>query len=347
MGDREMARTKIILVTDAWEPQVSGVVTTYKNIISNLPEWITVDIIHPGLFNTFKLPFYKEIPVSLCSYSEMFEIIEEKDIYWHKLGYDVKYHIVTEGILGLQAKRALDKLGIKYTTAYHTKFPEFIKEMFGIPTSWTKWYFDWFHKNAKYVMCSSASNAKENSHWNSVVLSKGYDSDFKFNDRYKDNKIVLLYTGRVSKEKNLDAFCELDVSGCVPPTTEVVKVIVGDGPYKNKLQKKYPHVRFIGYRFGEALVQCYQSADVFVFPSKVDTFGIVILESMACGTPVAAYPVTGPIDQIQNGVNGFVDEDLSTAVCFALNVDRGSTHLSVRNINWKNSADQFVKYIIG
>jgi glycosyltransferase involved in cell wall biosynthesis len=111
------------------------------------------------------------------------------------------------------------------------------------------------------------------------------------------------------------------------------------------LQKKYPEIKFLGYKFGEQLAQCYQSADVFVFPSKVDTYGIVILEAMACGTPVAAYPVTGPIDQIQNGVNGYVDEDLSVAVCFALNVDRGTTYLSVRGINWKKSADDFVKYI--
>jgi glycosyltransferase involved in cell wall biosynthesis len=195
-------------------------------------------------------------------------------------------------------------------------------------------------------MCSSESNAKENSNWNSVVLSKGYDSYFKFNDKYKDNNVVLLYAGRVSKEKNLDEFCELDVSGCVPPTAEVIKVIVGDGPSRKKLQKKYPQIKFLGYKFGEELARCYQLADVFVFPSRVDTYGIVILEAMACGTPVAAYPVTGPIDQIQNGVNGYVDEDLSTAVCFALNVDRGSTHLSVKGINWKKSADQFVSYIV-
>ena len=340
-----MARTKVILITDAWEPQVSGVVTTYKNIIANLPDWMTVDVIHPGLFGSFKVPFYKEIPFSLCSYTKMFKMIEERDVHWHKLGYDTKYHIATEGILGLQAKRVLEKLGIKYTTAYHTKFPEFFKEMFGIPVMFTRWYFNWFHKNAKYVMCSSASNAKENSKWNSVVLGKGFDSHFRFNDKYRDNKVVLLYAGRVSKEKNLDAFCELDVSACVAPTAEVIKVIVGDGPYKKKLQKKYPNIKFVGYKFGPELAQWYQSADVFVFPSKVDTFGIVILESMACGTPVAAYPVTGPIDQIQNGVNGFVDEDLSIAVCFALDIDRGTVHLSVRHTNWGKSAEEFSRYV--
>ena len=340
-----MARTKVILITDAWEPQVSGVVTTYKNIIANLPDWMTVDVIHPGLFGSFKVPFYKEIPFSLCSYAKMLNMIKGRDAHWHMIGYDTKYHIATEGILGLQAKRVLEKLGIKYTTAYHTKFPEFLKEIFGIPVMFTRWYFNWFHKNAKYVMCSSASNAKENSKWNSVVLGKGFDSHFRFNDKYRDNKVVLLYAGRVSKEKNLDAFCELDVSACVAPATEVIKVIVGDGPYKKKLQKKYPNIKFVGYKFGPELAQWYQSADVFVFPSKVDTFGIVILESMACGTPVAAYPVTGPIDQIQNGVNGFVDEDLSIAVCFALDIDRGTVHLSVRHTNWGKSAEEFSRYV--
>jgi glycosyltransferase involved in cell wall biosynthesis len=346
MGDSRMDKTKIVLITDAWEPQVNGVVTTYKNIIENLAPGITVDVIHPGLFHSVKLPFYKEIAIPFCSYDKMYKIIEERDEHWHKLGHDTKYHIATEGILGYQAKRVLDKIGIKYTTSYHTKFPEFLNEIYGIPVSWTKWYFDWFHKNAKYVMCSSKSNAEENSNWNSVVLSKGYDAHFTFNEKYKDNKVILLYVGRVSREKNIDEFCELDVSGCVEPSTEVIKVVVGDGPYKNKLQKKYPNVKFLGYRFGEQLAQCYQSADVLVFPSKVDTYGIVILESMACGTPVAAFPVTGPIDQIQNGLNGCVDEDLSTAVCFALGIDRGSTHMSVKGINWKKSADQFAKYII-
>ena len=341
-----MAKTKIILITDAWDPQVNGVVTTYKNIVANLPDWVTVDIIHPGLFNSFKFPFYKEVPISICLYQQMFKLIESKETHWNDKGYDIKYHIATEGVLGLQAKRVLEKLGISYTTAYHTKFPEFLREMYNIPVSWTKWYFDWFHKNAKYVMCSSESSAKENSQWNSVVLGKGYDGvHFRFNDKYEDNKVVLLYVGRVSKEKNLDAFCQLEVSGCVPPTKEVIKVIVGDGPYKQQLQKKYPNIRFMGYKFGKSLAQCYQAADVMVFPSKVDTYGIVVLESMACGTPVAAFPVTGPIDQIQNGVNGYVDDDLATAVCFALNVDRGKTHLSVKNINWKTSADKFVEYI--
>jgi hypothetical protein len=118
MGDRGMARTKVIIITDAWEPQVSGVVTTYKNIIANLPDWITVDVIHPGLFDSFKVPFYKEIPFSLCSYAKMFKMIEVRDAHWHMLGYDTKYHIATEGILGLQAKRVLDRKSTRLNSSH-------------------------------------------------------------------------------------------------------------------------------------------------------------------------------------------------------------------------------------
>lgn len=338
MGDHRMA--KIVIITDAWEPQVSGVVTTYKNIIANLPDNIEIQVIHPGLFKSFKFPFYKEIDVSLCTYKQMSETLLKI-----KETSPVNFHIATEGPLGFQAKRVLDKHNISYTTAYHTKFPEFFKELYGLPVKATKWYFNWFHKKAKYVLCSSASNAKENSNWNSVVLEKGYDYYFSFAEKFRDNQIVLLYVGRVSKEKNIDAFCDLDLSGFVPYLFNVTKVIVGDGPYRKALEKKYPNIKFLGYKFGLDLAKCYQMSDVLVFPSKVDTYGIVILESMACGTPVAAYPVTGAIDQIKNGINGCTDEDLSTAVCYALDVDRGDTHLSVKGINWKKSAEQFVSFV--
>lgn len=332
-----MAKTKIILITDAWEPQVSGVVTTYKNIIANLPEDYSVDVIHPGLFCTIPIPFYKSIPLAECSFDDMYHLLSDKRVHYNNQGYFVKYHIATEGPLGFQARRALTKMQHEYTSAYHTKFPEFMKAIAGIPICFTKWYFDWFHKNSKVVMCSSQSNAKENSQWNSVVLGKGYDSCFYFRDKLS-SEIVLLYVGRVSKEKNIDDFCRLEIGGAL-------KIVVGDGPYRKKLEKMYPDVRFVGYRFGHELASFYQSADVCVFPSRVDTFGITILESMACGTPVAGYPVTGPIDQIVNDVNGWVSEDLEDAVMKCLNVDRAQTAESVLGISWKNSADQFIRYI--
>ena len=337
MGDHRVVKTKIILITDAWEPQVSGVVTTYKNIIANLPENYSVDIIHPGMFRCVALPLYKSIPLACVSLDKMKNMIYDRKYYANMSGAQVYFHIATEGPLGFQARRALTELNYSYTSAYHTKFPEFIKAITGIPISFTKWYFNWFHKNSKAVMCSSHSNAKENKQWKTVVLGKGYDSHFTFKEK-NHSKTVLLYVGRVSKEKNIDSFCRLEVG-------DAVKIVVGDGPYRSYLEKKYPSVKFVGYKFGSDLAKFYQEADVCVFPSKVDTFGITILESMACGTPVAGYPVTGPIDQIINGVNGYVDDDLENAVLKCILIDRSKVAESVSSISWRNSAQQFIKYL--
>ena len=147
-----MAKTKIILISDAWEPQVSGVVTTYKNIIANLPEDYSVDVIHPGMFDCIPIPFYKSIPLAKCSFDKMYNILYMRKLDWNMQGYFVKYHIATEGPLGLQARRALTKMQYEYTSAYHTKFPEFMKAIAGIPICFTKWYFDWFHKRVTILV---------------------------------------------------------------------------------------------------------------------------------------------------------------------------------------------------
>lgn len=330
--------TKIIIITDAWEPQVNGVVTTYKNIIKNIDPQYQIEIIHPGLFSNFTLPFYKDIQIGFCSRTKMTKILLDKSLD----NVNVKYHIATEGPLGLTARNVLNKAGIQYTSAYHTKFPEFIKAMYGIPVCFTKWYFDWFHKNSKYVMCSSISNAKENSFWSTVVLGKGYDTHFNFNERLNTKTKTLLYVGRVSKEKNIEDFCKLPDQNY---RYTYRKIVVGDGPDKKRLEKKYPHVCFVGYKFGEELAWYYKHADVFVFPSKADTYGIVILESMACGTPVAAYPVTGPMDQIIEGVNGSMSHHLHIAVQQCCLLDRKVVHKSVQNISWKKSAADFINFV--
>jgi glycosyltransferase involved in cell wall biosynthesis len=333
-----MARTKIILITDAWTPQVNGVVTTYKNIINNLPSDVSVDIIEPSMFSGFYFPLYKNIKLCFCSQKRMRKILYEKKVFYNNQGYDVRYHIATEGILGLKARLVLSKLNIQYTTAYHTKFPEFIEIMYKIPLRYTAWYFDWFHKNSKLVLCSSHSNSVENNKWNTVVLDKGYDDVFRFYNKKPSTHKTLLYVGRVSKEKNIEDFCELDI-------LHTNKIVVGDGPYLKTLQKKYPDVEFVGYKFGKELASYYQNSDVLVFPSKVDTYGIVILEAMACGTPCAGYNVTGPIDQIKNGVNGYTDTDLELAVEMALEVNRHSVYNTVKHKNWVTSANQFIEYI--
>lgn len=322
---------KIILITDAWRPQVNGVVTTYENIIKNLPDDVSIEVIHPGLFKNIPTPGYNEVRLAFCSYKSMEKLLLDTD-------QKTYYHIATEGVLGFQARRVLNKYKIQYTTAYHTKFPEFFNKMYKIPVFMTRWYFDWFHKDSKIVMCSSHSSKAENPKWKAEVLTKGYDRHFSFVDKEHTDIKTLLYVGRVSKEKNIETFCELNI-----PDTK--KIVVGDGPIRKQLEKKYPEVIFAGYKFGVELAEYYQKADVFVFPSTVDTYGIVILEAMACGTPVAGYNVTGPKDQVINGINGYVHDDLETAVKNCLNISRFDTYQTVKNINWIQSSKDFIGYV--
>ena len=345
MGDCNVVRTKIILITDAWEPQVNGVVTTYSNIIKHLPEGVGVDVIHPAMYDYLPFTIYKGINIPLCSFNMMYELISRRTFYYKQQGYKVCYHIATEGVLGYKARRVLNEMKLPYTTAYHTKFPEFLKLMFGIPIRFTSWYFNWFHRKSKAVMCSSVSDAATHKNWNTVVVGKGYASHFTFKDIGHKHDIHLLYVGRVSHEKNIEAFCKLQLDGWTEFGAKVFKTIVGDGPARKELERKYPDVKFKGYQFGKDLAKFYQSADVCVFPSNVDTYGITILESMACGTPVAAYPVTGPIDQIINNVNGYVNQDLEMAVGQCLLIDRVQVAKSIEHISWKNSAEQFVNCV--
>ncbi len=330
-----MVSPKIILITDAWHPQVNGVVTTYANLLSHLPENYSVTVIHPGMFRTLSAPFYPEISLSLCSKKKMKRILQDEG-----MNDSMIVHIATEGPLGLQAKRVLDRLGKAYTTAYHTKFPEFIEKITGIPLKYTKWYFDWFHKRSKFVMVSSESNRKELGYSHARVLGKGCDRHFAFQDRTRRDVITLLFVGRVSKEKNIEAFCQLELAG-----HQTRKIVVGDGPEKARLAAKYPKIDFVGYKFGAELASYYQNADVMIFPSKTDTFGLVVLEAMACGTPVAAYPVTGPIDQIIEGINGSTNSDLEIATLQCLSLDRKQVAQTVQDVTWANSARQFVTHL--
>jgi len=330
-----MDKKRIVIISDAWYPQVNGVVTTYTNIIQNIDhDLYDVELIEPSQFKTIRFPFYKEIELSICSKKKMKTILKSMEPVH-------RFHIATEGPLGIAAKRALDEMGIRYTTAYHTKFPEYLKNNWGFPLTISNAFFDWFHKKSRVVMVPSASVAKEKAHWNVKVSGKGYDECFIFNPipEQGDDKI-LLYVGRVSKEKGIEDFCRLHI-----PHTR--KIVVGNGPDKKRLKKKYPDVEFVGYQFGKKLASYYRYASVFVFPSRTDTFGIVVLEAMACGTPVAAYPVTGPIDQIVNGVNGYTSQSLSNAVmkCFA--ISRENVYNSVKDVSWKNAATQFISHLEG
>jgi glycosyltransferase involved in cell wall biosynthesis len=321
---------KILIITDNLPEQINGVVTTYKNI--ELPaarDGYTVDYIHPGQFRYVDCPGYNE--VKLAYPKGLGRAIEEIQPDY--------IHIATEGFLGLFARRYLTKHRIKYNTAYHTKFPEAIRKLFGVPEIFTWPLIRWFHSNSNAVLTTTPSMVEElKSHGfgnNVIPWTRGVDREtfWPSKHRFTSDKVILLNVGRVSKEKNLEAFYEMDFPNCQ-------KIQVGDGPMLKKYIKRYPDVHFVGAKRGRELADFYRNADVFVFPSSWDTFGLVMIEAMACGTPVAAYPVQGPLDVIDVDT-GVMDEDLATAVRRALDLNRVAVENASHRWNWERAWEIF------
>jgi len=303
----------ILVITDNLPEQINGVVTTYTNIetLAVLDGYKFV-VLHPGWFRYIDCPKYHE--VKLAWPRHMGKKIKE-------IAPDY-IHIATEGPLGVWARKYLSLAGIRHNTAYHTKFPEGLKKLFGIPETFTWRFVRWFHKHSGKVLTTTDSMVKElEAHGfkgEVVPWTRGVDREiFKPELREDFPSKYLLCVSRVSKEKNLEAFLELDYPG-------YQKIMVGDGPMLETYKKRYPDVTFTGFKTGVDLARYYANAEVFVFPSKWETFGIVMIEAMACGTPVAAYPCQGPEDVVEPGVTGFLEEDLATAVyrCLGLNRDR-------------------------
>ena len=321
---------KILIATDAWKPQVNGVVTTLSKI-KELSD--KVCFVTPDDFKTYGNKIYPEIRLAFPKQQEIQKLIEK-----HEPDF---IHISTEGPIGLAVRKWCIKNDKRFTTSYHTKFPEFLNAFYKIPTWATYWYFRKFHNAGNGLFVATESLIKDLSSKgfkNLIPWTRGVDlNKFKPIDRQEKTNI-LLYVGRVSKEKNIKAFLDLDFP-------EYKKVVVGDGPELKNLKKKYTDVLFMGILKGEKLSRMYASADCFVFPSKSDTFGIVLIESLACGTPVAAYPVTGPIDVLNDKV-GAVDEDLSEAVKKALKVNRNDCIEHAQNYTWENVVNSFVVNII-
>jgi len=317
----------ILIITDNLPEQINGVVTTYKNIQARaILDGYNVILLTPMEFVHVSCPGYSEVKIS-------FPWQIGKKI--RKVAPDY-IHIATEGPLGLYARFYLDKHHRKYNTAYHTKFPEGLKKVLGIPESVTWKYVRWFHKHSGRVLTTTDSMVKElkdNGFWGDIKSwTRGVDRNiFNISCRNsKSNEVVLLCVCRLSPEKNLDAFCSLDY-----PNTR--KILVGDGPDRARLEKLYPDVEFVGFKTGKELAKYYANADVFVFPSKWETFGIVMIEAMACGTPVAAYPVQGPLDVIDQGVTGFVNEDLTSAISSCLQLDRDRVLKGSQRWSWDNA----------
>jgi len=309
-------------VTDNLPDQINGVVTTFKN----LEDYATRDgysivYLDPRKFHHFNALGYPEVKISIpIGIGKAIEAIHADHI-----------HIATEGPIGLAARLYLDRKQIRYNTSYHTKFPEFLKQIYGIPMSWTYRYVRWFHKHSGIVLTTTKTMVND-------LIAHGFDgsilpwtrgvnrANLQPNQHRIESKIPrVLYVGRVSREKNLDALCKL---------THYHIRIVGDGPDRARLEKTYPHVRFLGYKSGSELANEYHNADVFAFPSKTDTFGIVIIEALSLGTPVAAYPVSGPID-ILNEKTGVMNNDLRKAIDQALLLDRNTVQQESTKWTWE------------
>ena len=325
---------KILIITDAWFPQVNGVVTTYSNIISELSKRnIEVEVLHPGKFYSLPLFFYNEIKAAINPWKVILKIKESDADY---------IHIGTEGTLGIVSRIYLSYKKIPFTSAVHTKFPEYLNLHIKVPLSITYALMRWFHKRSHSVLVNTESHKAElekRGFKNLKIWSRGIDlKKFKDTSIKINEKDYLLYVGRVSKEKNIEAFLSIE--------TTHEKIVVGDGPYRQKLQKKFPRVKFVGCKTGPELAAWYRNASVFVFPSITDTFGIVVIEALFCGVPVAAYPVTGPLDIIEDGITGSLNDNLKTAIDKALQIKRENCTRSTKKYIWKNVAEQFLSAVI-
>jgi glycosyltransferase involved in cell wall biosynthesis len=324
---------KVLIITDNLNDQINGVVTTYKNVETYAAmdgyEFVYVD---PSNFPHISAPKYPEVKLSFV----------------RTIGKKIKklkpahIHIATEGPVGLAGRIWCDRKKIKYNTAYHTKFPEGIKKLLGIPEGITWRYVRWFHKHSGKVLTTTDSMVKElQAHkfrGNVVPWTRGVDRSI-FDPALRKNfpAKYLLCVSRVSKEKNLEAFLELDYPG-------YQKIMVGDGPMLETYKKQYPNVTFTGFKTGVDLARYYANAEVFVFPSKWETFGIVMIEAMACGTPIAAYNCQGPADVIDQGVTGFMvekNEGLATAVDKCLTISRQDVYRVSQRWSWERAWEIF------
>lgn len=330
---------RIMLVTDAWEPQVNGVVRTMKRVITECEamghEW---EIVSPGDgFRTFPLPTYPEIKLAFGARSK----IEERFLEFEPDAV----HIATEGPLGWAARSMCLKHKMPFTSSYHTRFPEYVSARFPIPL-WAGYkYVRDFHKYSGRVMVATPSmqeELKDRGFNNVAAWSRGVDTDLFHPSKRKDDRgplagvktPIYLNVGRIAVEKNIEAFLETDVPG--------TKVVVGDGPQREELMEKYPDAIFPGPKFGDELAEYFANADVFVFPSLTDTFGLVILEAMAAGTPVAAFDAPGPRDLIPGSNAGAVGDDLQKACLECLELSREAAREYAEKFSWKACSEEFL-----
>ena len=329
---------RIVTITDAWHPQVNGVVRTIEATNRELVKaGHTVAVIGPDQFAAFPCPGYAEIRLSVLPFGRLAELLDEQ----LECERSVAFHVATEGPLGHAARRYCLARGLPFTTAYHTRFPQYLQAMFRVPEPWTYAFLRRFHGKASFVMAPTRTVEDElraNGLDNVARWTRGVDLDV-FHPR--DERVLadlprplFLYVGRVSVEKNIQAFLRLDLPG--------TKVVAGVGPALETLKRRFPEVHFVGVLGFTELARLYSSADVFVFPSLTDTFGLVMLEALACGTPVAAFPVQGPIDVVGGSGVAVLNDDLQKAALLAQRIDRGECRRYAERHSWRAATQQFL-----
>ena len=341
MKSANRAIQKVTLVTDAWHPQVNGVVTTLKQLVNHLQaDGIEVDVIEPNDYPNVPLPTYKEIPW----------VWRAPDLAKRLLEFQPDaVHIATEGALGWRARRLARAFGWPFTTAFHTQYPQYIRARVPIPEWFTYAVLRRFHQAAErtFVPTQSMRDTLNQRGFHGLVpMTRGVDTmvfhpEADQVSTYQPPRGLsspyYLYVGRVAPEKNLPAFLDLNLPG--------QKVVVGDGPSLSRLAERYPEVLFTGARKGQQLAGLYAGAKAFVFPSLTDTFGVVNIEAIACGTPVAAFPVTGPKDIITPGLNGCLHTDLYQAVMQAQTLKTPALAQTLGNFTWTQACRDFQKHL--
>ena len=340
---------KIVLATDAWHPQINGVVRSLSMTVDCLRRMgHSVEVIEPGRFRTVPCPTYPEIRLSFGCGRQVAHILDREQ--------PDSVHISTEGPIGWAARAWCLKNGRHFTTAFHTRFPDYVSIRTGIPAEWIWKVMRRFHGSAERTFTATPTLAEElrshgilhTHHWPRGVDLAEFNPSVSPHPDMKDlPRPILLNVGRVAVEKNIGAFLDLEAPG--------TKVVVGGGPALEKLKAAYPDVIFLGPKQGRELAETYAAADVFVFPSRTDTFGLVNIEALACGVPVAAFPVAGPIDIIGldgRGMHGgtkpigALDEDLAEAVRRALGADRAAAAEEAQLYSWSRCSERFLSGLV-
>jgi glycosyltransferase involved in cell wall biosynthesis len=319
---------RVLIATDAWHPQVNGVVRTLTSLAQSARRLgVLIDFLTPEGFSSVQVPTYPGLRFALPNRHEIARRVEQVDAD--------AIHIATEGTIGCLVRAYCLRHELPFTTSFTTRFPEYVAARIPVPVCWGYQVLRWFHSAAAVTMVSTPSLMTELAQWGFTKLglwTRGVDTEV-FRPEHACNldlpRPIFLTVGRIAVEKNLEAFLSLDLPGS--------KVVVGDGPQEAELRSRFPGVTFLGRLEGEALAARLAAADVFVFPSRTDTFGVVQLEALACGVPVAAYPVTGPKDVIGNRPVGVLDPDLRVACMNALHIPRHACRDFALTHSWKRA----------